>query len=211
MLLHANSSLLGSLRSSQALASQTPLAVLKKSNIDLNMNNLTTLSTLPAVTKAVSELIAGGSVPNQSDHACIQKYVKPKGQQSWIVRMVWKHKLDTGTDGFSYVVNDTDEFVTDSKNWETCSIVKSVSMHSWQEARAAVNGLVKVAEQRVGMKFKVFVADFVEGCDGRWRFLQVKVRAPTLLSNYTPSHTSHLTPHTSHLTPRFLAGLRTAR
>ena len=24
------------------------------------------------------------------------------------------------------------------------------------------------------MKFKVFVADFVEGCDSRWRFLQVK-------------------------------------
>ncbi|GMH64286.1 hypothetical protein TL16_g03926 [Triparma laevis f. inornata] len=151
-----------------------PLAILKKSNIDLNMNNLTSLETVATVTKAVNELIAGAHVLNQPDHACIQKYVAPKGSQSWIVRIVWKHKLDTGTDGFSYVVNDTDEFVTDSKNWETCSIVKSVSMHSWKVAREAVNGLVKIAEQRVNMKFKVFVADFVEGCDSRWRFLQVK-------------------------------------
>ena len=65
----------------------------------------------------------------------VQKYVKPKGSQAWIVRVVFKSKQHTGTDGFSYVLNDTDPHLTNRKSADTCSIVKSASAKSWSEPR----------------------------------------------------------------------------
>ena len=105
---------------------------------------------------------------------CIQKYVKPRGNQAWIVRVVFKHKEDTGTEGFSYVINDTDAFVTNSKNPNTCSIVKSASSKSWAEPRQLLDKFVPVAERSLNVRFKMLAGDFVLDRNQKWWFLQVK-------------------------------------
>ena len=83
-------------------------------------------------------------------------------------------QLDTGTDGFSYVVNDSDPFLTNSKDPLTCSIVKSASARSWPAPREMLEALLRAAEQRLRVRFKMLAGDFVCDRDQRWHFLQVK-------------------------------------
>ena len=71
-----------------------PLAVMKRSATKLNANNSGLLHTVNDITAAVTELMMGSTVANPDvDTLTVQKYVKPKGAQSWIVRIVWKHKV----------------------------------------------------------------------------------------------------------------------
>jgi hypothetical protein len=102
------------------------------------------------------------------------RYIPPKSSQAWLLRCVYKNKQHTHTDGHSYVLNDTDAFVTNSKDGKTCSIVKSPSVKSWPAARAHLEKLVAAAEKNLNVIFKMLAADFVSDADDNWWLVQVK-------------------------------------
>jgi len=152
-----------------------PIAVLKRSNKKKNFNNIELIYGVDQLKKKLEELITGRSCSSGGDEAvCIQKYIKPKGQTAWLVRIVWKLKEDCGTEGYSYVLNDTDKFVIDSKSPISCGIVKSASSKSWPEARDIMEKFVKLSEERLGKRFSMVAGDFIMESDGRWNFVQVK-------------------------------------
>ena len=72
------------------------------------------------------------------------------------------------------MINDTDAFVTNSKNPNTCSIVKSASSKSWAEPRQLLDKFVPVAERSLNVRFKMLAGDFVLDRNQKWWFLQVK-------------------------------------
>ena len=152
-----------------------PVAVLKRSNVAENSNKTLLIHNAKELEMNLTSLIGGALIGNpEAESACIQKYVKPKGNQSWIVRVVYKHRQDTNTDGFSYVLNDTDPFVTSSKDPATCSIVKSASSKSWSEPRALLDTFLAFAERKLQRKFKMLAGDFLMDGNQKWWFLQVK-------------------------------------
>jgi hypothetical protein len=149
-----------------------PLAIIKRAKPGTNSNETTLVYTLPELERAIATAIQSPSPASSA--VVIQKYVRPKGAQAWLVRIVYKSKQHTGTDGYSYVLNDTDPLVTNRLSATSCSIVKSASAKSWAEPRAMFEKFVAYAEVSLNTKFKMLAGDFVMDADNTWWFLQVK-------------------------------------
>ena len=64
--------------------------------------------------------------------------------------------------------------MTNSKNPNTCSIVKSASSKSWAEPRQLLDKFVHVSERSLNVRFKMLAGDFVLDRNQKWWFLQVK-------------------------------------
>jgi len=142
-----------------------PLCIWKEQEPESMSNHTRLLHAEKEVSDAIDQLVQSGRTGSG-----LQSFLRPKGPSAWIVRVVWR----PGDKVYTWVINDTDPFVTNTSNPDACSIVKSTGLASWSQCKKGTADLVAALQERLQLRFTEFVADFVEAEDGHWWLIKVK-------------------------------------
>jgi hypothetical protein len=144
-----------------------PTAVVKIQKEGTQSNELRVLHTAAAL-QAELQMLCCSEASNQT--ITVQKYVKPKSQQPWIVRAVYQDQKP----GYAWVITGHDGHFIREYTQKNCSIVKSTTANTWPRPRAMLERMVHSIEEVQQLNFTEMAADFLQDSNGSWWLLQVK-------------------------------------